>query len=246
MQRRGDQRALRHPPRRRLRGRRYRACRRTHRPTRAPACSTTSRKRATSGPWPVPTRSRLMAMIRSGQCAGSAKSVDGPRSALGAEIERQHEALAEGGAKLLPILGEAQAFSADDQCRPERQPEGAIGDVGEAGIDPQRAARKGAREIAAELEMIADPLDGIEVGDIEHGRAGDGEKGAGDARPDRRRRLEASRSAGIRRAPRRGVHHGPAFQVEGRNDGEVVHGAYSYYLVIARHSGLASPARAQA
>ena len=87
---------------------------------------------------------------------------------IGAEVERQHEALAEGGAKFLPLFDGFEAFAADDQGGAERQPEGAVGDVGEPGIDPEIVARKRAGEIAAELEMIADAFDGIEVGDIEH------------------------------------------------------------------------------
>ena len=39
---------------------------------------------------------------------------------------------------------------------------------------------KGARKIAAQLEMIANALDSVEVGDVERRRVADGEKGAGD------------------------------------------------------------------
>src|SRR5262245_2598228 len=74
--------------------------------------------------------------------------------------------------------------------------------------------------------MIPDALDGIEVGDVEHGRAGDGEEGAGEA--DRivggsQRRLD--RPVLVAR-PTACMHDGPVFQVEGRNDGEIVHGTY--------------------
>jgi hypothetical protein len=73
--------------------------------------------------------------------------------------------------------------------------------------------------------MIADALDGIEVGDVEHGRAGDGEEGAGERHRivgGAKRRLDPP-VFGAR--PAASVHHGPAFQVEGRNDGEVDHEA---------------------
>src|SRR5262245_45679916 len=74
--------------------------------------------------------------------------------------------------------------------------------------------------------MIPDPLDGIDVGDVEHGRACDGEEGAGEADwivGGSQSRLD--RPVLLAR-PAAGVDDGPAFQVERRNDGEVVHGAY--------------------
>ena len=60
----------------------------------------------------------------------------------GIEIERQHDALAEGLVDLAPIFGAGEALAADHERRAERQPEGAIGDIGEAGIDPKRGAGK--------------------------------------------------------------------------------------------------------
>ena len=58
--------------------------------------------------------SRLMAMIaRANRRLGKERLW--PALSLLVEVERQHQALAEGGAKLLPIFGESQAFSADDR-----------------------------------------------------------------------------------------------------------------------------------
>ena len=99
---------------------------------------------------------------------------------VGVEVERENEAFAESRAQLLPIFSEAQAFRADDQGRAERQPEGAIGDIGEAGVDPQIGLRQRARKITAELKMVADTFDGVEVGDVKRRGAAHGDKSASD------------------------------------------------------------------
>ena len=70
------------------------------------------------------------------------KKRSGAPRAVGGKVERQYEALAEGRAKVLPIFHEAQAFGADDERRAKRQPKGAVGDVGEAGVDPQHRMRR--------------------------------------------------------------------------------------------------------
>ena len=102
----------------------------------------------------------------------------GAAAAVGVEIERQHHALAERAVNLPPIVDRGQALAADHQGRPERQPEGAIGDVGEAGIDPHRDAGQRVGNPAHQLEMIAGAGDGVEVGDIERGRIGDAQAAA--------------------------------------------------------------------
>ncbi len=135
---------------------------------------------------------------------------------IGAEVERQHEALAEGGAKLLPLFDEFQAFAADDQGRSERQPEGAVGDVGEPGVDPEIMARESAGEIAAQLEMIADAFDRIEIGDVEHRRSGKGDQRAGDGdRVVGGSERGFDRPVGGARAAA-GMDHGAAFEVDHR------------------------------
>src|SRR6476659_7505358 len=110
-----------------------------------------------SGPCAVPTRSRFMTTIRSGQCAGSAKSVWSPRCPSAPKSSDR--------TRLRPIFYGDQAFAADDESCSERQPEGAIGDVGESCVNPKLVVWKGAGEIATKLEMIANTFDGIEVGD---------------------------------------------------------------------------------
>ena len=103
-----------------------------------------------------------------------------PARSFGVVVERQKETLAEGAAQLLPIFEGGQAFAADHERCPERQPESAIGDVGKSCVDPKLVAWKGAGEIATKLEMIADACDGIEVGDVERGRPRYVEESAGD------------------------------------------------------------------
>jgi hypothetical protein len=57
--------------------------------------------------------------------------------------------------------------------------ESTISDVGKTGIDPQRDSGEGSVEFSAKVEMVASAGDGIEIGDIEDGRVGDGKQGAG-------------------------------------------------------------------
>ena len=90
----------------------------------------------------------------------------------GIEIEREHDALAERRMNLAPNVDAVEALAADHQRGPERQPKGAIGDIGEACIDPQRGAGKCQAQPADQLEMIADAGDGVEIGDIEGRRGG--------------------------------------------------------------------------
>ena len=91
----------------------------------------------------------------------------GTAAAVSAEIERQHDAVAERAVDLPPIVDRGQALAADHQGGPEGKPEGAIGHVGEAGIDPHRDAGQRIGDPAHQLEMIAGAGDGVEIGDIE-------------------------------------------------------------------------------
>ena len=156
-----------------------------------------------SGPSPVPTRSRLMAMTRSGQSAGSANSVAGPRWPLGVEVERQHEAFAEGGADLPPILGAARLSLPMTSVAPSgSQKAQSVTLEKPASIHSARAA-EGRRRDRGRARNDCRAFDGVEVGDVEQRRAGDGEEGAGDRQGIVGGAEGASRSDGIRRAPRR-------------------------------------------
>src|SRR5581483_8499303 len=143
-----------------------------------------------------------------------------PAPPLGTAVEREDDAVAEGGVDLAPVVDRFEALAADDKRRAERQPEGAIGDIGEAGVDPERDVGQRIGQPAQELEMIADAFDGIEVGDIEGWRTGDIEKPAGDGRGIVGR-AERAHDRGVVGAPSSdGVDGEAALEVENRDDGE--------------------------
>ena len=147
----------------------------------------------------------------------------GTAAAVGAEIERQHDALAERLLDVPPVVDGGEAFAADHQCRPERQPEGAIGHVGEAGVDPHRDAGQRVGNAAHELEMIADAGDGVEIGDIERGRAGDGQQATGDRYGIVGGAERALNRAVIGAVAGFGLNHGAVLEVESRNNSEIAH-----------------------
>ncbi len=137
-------------------------------------------KRSRSGPPSVPTRPRLIRMSRSGQSAGLVMTCCGPRKPCSSKSRDRTTLAAEARADIVPGLEAGDALAADDQSGAERQPEGAVGHVGEAGIDPQRRVGKRVSELAAQVEIVAAPQNRIEIGDIEDRREGDAEKRPGD------------------------------------------------------------------
>ena len=144
----------------------------------------------------------------------------------GIEIERQDDSFAESLLNLPPILDGSKALAADHERRPERQPEGAIGDAGEPRIDPNHNFGKSVAEPAHELEMIAAAKDGVEVGDVEIGRTGGGQEATGDRQGIVGRTEGACNRTISGAASALGMDDDAVLEVECRNDCEIVRVAH--------------------
>ncbi len=88
-------------------------------------------------------------------------------------------------------------------------------------------------EIAAKVEMVAGSFDGVEIGDIEDRRSGDGKERIGDGEWVGGVAELCLDRAIIGALAALGMHHASVLEIEDGDDGEVVH-ACLHNCVIAR------------